>query len=131
MATALIPQGGLNRLRASIVWNSNPTLNITPGFLAKEAISIRPDNPAGLLLATLTGGVVSGEPFQMVSGSIHLVRSISFADLYKLQFENNVQMGDAAVFTDAIAGLTAYQLSNCILTNWQEMSFAGQDAGYV
>ena len=38
MADPLVPQGNLNRLKASLIWTDFPNLNVTPPFLAGEML---------------------------------------------------------------------------------------------
>ncbi len=130
MATPLIQQGTLNRLRGSVVYSSNPTLNVTAPYLAKEAISIAFEGDAGLLIPTLTGGVTSPEPYQMATVTINLLKSQSLANVYKTQIETNVNIGDVAIISDS-ATLGDYDLTNCILKGVRDIQFDGNVAGFV
>ena len=126
----LINQGTLNRLRGSVVYASNATLNITAPYLAKEAISIAFDGDAGLLILTLTGGVTSPEPYQMATVTLHLLKSQSLADVYKTQIQTNVNVGDISIITDS-AALSDYALVNCILKGVRDVTFDGVQPGFV
>jgi hypothetical protein len=126
----LINQGTLNRLRGSVVFASNATLNITAPYLSKEAISIAFDGDAGLLIPTLTGGVTSPEPYQMATVTIHLLKSQSLSNVYKKQIEANVNVGDVSVITDS-AALGDYALSNCIIKGVRDITFDGVVPGFV
>ena len=53
MAAPLIQQGTLNRLRGSVVYSTNATLNVTAPYLAREAISIAFEGDAGMLLSLI------------------------------------------------------------------------------
>lgn len=128
--TTLVPQGTLNRLRASVVFASNQTLNITAPFLSREAISIAFDGDAGLLIPTLTGGVTSPEPYQMGTITMNLVKSQSLANTYKTQIETNVNVGDVSVIADT-STLSDYEFTNCIITGVREVVFDGNVAGFV
>jgi len=130
MATPLIQQGTLNRLRGSVVYSSNPTLNVTAPYLAREAISIAFENDAGLLIPTLTGGVTSPEPYQMATVTINLLKSQSLANVYKTQFETYVNVGDVAIISDS-ATLGDYDLTNCILKGIRDITYDGNVAGFV
>jgi hypothetical protein len=130
MATPLIQQGTLNRLRGSVVYSSNPTLNVTAPYLAREAISIAFENDAGLLIPTLTGGVTSPEPYQMATVTINLLKSQSLANVYKTQIETNVNIGDVAIISDS-ATLGDYDLTNCILKGIRDITYDGNVAGFV
>jgi len=130
MASPLIQQGTLNRLRASVVYSTNPTLNITAPYLAREAISISFEGDSGLLIPTLTGGVTSPEPYQMATVTINLLKSQQLANVYKTQIETNVNVGDVAIISDA-ATLGDYDLTNCILKGVRDLTFDGNVAGFV
>lgn len=130
MASPLIPQGTLNRLRGSVVFGSNPTLNVTAPYLAKQAISISFEGDAGLLIPTLTGGVTSPEPYQMATITINLLKSQALSNVYKTQIETNVNIGDVAVIADS-AALTDYELTNCIIKGVRDITFDGDVAGFV
>jgi len=130
MATPLIQQGTLNRLRGSVVYSSNPTLNVTAPYLAREAISIAFENDAGLLIPTLTGGVTSPEPYQMATVTINLLKSQSLANVYKTQIETNVNIGDVAIISDS-ATLGDYDLTNCVLKGIRDITYDGNVAGFV
>lgn len=130
MASPLIPQGTLNRLRGSVVFASNPTLNVTAPYLAKQAISIAFEGDAGLLIPTLTGGVTSPEPYQMATVTINLLKSQALSNVYKLQIEKSVNVGDVAVIADS-ASLSDYDLTNCIIKGVRDITFDGDVAGFV
>jgi hypothetical protein len=126
----LIPQGTLNRLRASVVYASNSTLNITAPYLAKEAISIAFEGDAGMLIPTLTGGVTSPEPYQMATVTINLIKSQALAGVYKTQIETNVNVGDISVIADS-SNLPDYQFVNCVIKGVRDVTFDGNVAGFV
>jgi hypothetical protein len=129
MPNPLVPQGTLNRLRGSVVYASNATLNITAPYLTKEAISIAFEGDAGVLLPTLTGGVTSPEPYQMATVTINMLKTQNLANIYKLQFESNTNVGDVSVITDANT-LGDYQLFNCILKGVRDLSFDGNQPAF-
>lgn len=128
--TPLINQGTLNRLRASVVFASNSSLNITAPYLSKEGISIAFEGDAGLLIPTLTGGVTSPEPYQMATITMNLVKSQALADFYKLQIESTVNVGDVSVISDTTT-LGDYEFTNCIIKGIRDITFDGQSAVFV
>jgi hypothetical protein len=125
-----IAQGTLNRLLGSVVFLEHPELNITAPFLSQEAISITFSNDAGLLLPTMTGGVNSPEPYQMVDIAIHLIRAQSFSDLYKQQIEDDTNVGDFTVIPDSVT-LSEYVIVNGIIKGQREVSFDGKQPGLL
>lgn len=131
MATSpFVQQGTLNRLRGSVVYASNQTLNVTAPYLSKEGISIAFEGDAGMLIPTLTGGVTSPEPYQIATVTINLVKSQALANVYKEQFETNVNVGDVSVIADS-ATLTDYELQNCVLKGIRDITFDGNQVGFV
>jgi hypothetical protein len=130
MASPLIQQGTLNRLRGSVVFASNATLNVTAPYLAREAISIAFEGDAGMLIPTLTGGVTSPEPYQMATVTINLLKSQALANAYKTQIETNVNVGDLSVIADS-ATLSDYQIGNCVLKGVRDVTYDGNVPGFV
>jgi hypothetical protein len=130
MAAPLIQQGTLNRLRGSVVYATNATLNVTAPYLAREAISIAFEGDAGMLIPTLTGGVTSPEPYQMATVTINLLKSQALANAYKTQIETNVNVGDISVIADS-ATLSDYQIGNCVLKGIRDVTYDGNVPGFV
>ena len=131
MANPGILQGTVNRLRANIVFPNFPGLNITPSYLGREAIRIAPSGVVTTSLPTLTGRVTSPEPYQMLTITVHLLRSQSFADEWKQQIESvSSLLGDFTVRPDA-ATLSPYYVNNGSIDNWDPLAFAGGDAGFT
>jgi hypothetical protein len=130
MANPNIIQGTLNRLIASVVYADFPELNINSGYLSKEGISIAFEGDLSQLIPTMTGAVTSPEPYVFGSVTIHLLRSQFLASQYKGQIETDTTMGSVTVIPDSIA-LTPYQLENCVLQSVQEMTFDGNQAGFI
>lgn len=130
MANPLIAQGTLNRLIASVVWNSFPTLNVTAPYLGEEGITLGLEGESTAFLPTLTGAVTSPEPYMMVNLSIHLLRTQGLAGLYKTQLETNALLGDGTVRPDSTQ-LGSFQIVNCALEGVREMKYNGKDYGFM
>jgi hypothetical protein len=124
-----IQQGTLNRLRGSVVFADFPGLQVTAAFLGKEGISINPEGDTALQIPTMTGTVGSPEPFQMVTVTVHLLRTQALADAYKAQIETDTSVGSMNVIPDA-ATLSNYQIEECSIVGWQEMTFNGTEPGF-
>jgi len=132
MANPRVPQGTLNRLRASIVWADLPQLNVTPSFLGREAIRLAPDGDQTTILPTMTGTVTSPEPYQPLTMAVNLLKTQQLAQLYQARSEFNTLLGDCTVRPDnATSGLGPFQVLNCAITNFRELNFGGEDAGYL
>jgi len=130
MANNLIQQGTLNRLLASVVYADFTQLNVTSGYLAKEAISIGFEGDTSMLIGTLTSAVTSPEPYMFGTVTIHLLRTQALGDAYKQQIETNTTMGSVTIYPDTQA-LSPFQLNNCVLQSIQETAFDGNQAGLV
>lgn len=130
MANPLIDQGTLQRVRGSVTWSSNPTLNITAPYLGKEALHLAIQGESTTYIPTMTGAVRSQEPYMMIELTAHLLKTQPLSDLYKQRMETDSFLGDGTVRTDA-QSLGSYQIINCSVSGVRELSFAGEDAGYI
>lgn len=126
----LVSQGTLNRLRGSVVWDDFSSLNITAPYLGDEGIGLSLDGGATTFIPTLTGAVTSQEPYQSVTITVHLLKTQTLADQYKVQQELDSRLGNCTVRSDA-KELSPYALKNCAIESVREMRFNGRDAGYV
>lgn len=126
MATPL-PQGSINRLRASLVFADHPELNVTTAFLTREGISFAPEGDASQKLPTMTGAVDSPEPYQMVTITAHLNRAISLANLYQNQILTNTSLGSMNIIPDSTAQ-DPYEIEGVVLLGFQEQTFDGNNA---
>jgi len=130
MANPQIQQGTLNRLLASVVYANFTQLNVTSGYLAREAISLAFDGDTSLLIGTLTGAVTSPEPYIYGTVTMHLLRTQALGNAYKTQIETNTTLGSVTVYPDTQV-LSPFQLNNCVLQSVQETSFDGTQAGLI
>lgn len=130
MPMQIVPQGNLNRLRASVVPTSFPELQVISSYLGPEGIRLAFDSNAADLLPTMTGMVTSPAPYQAATLTIAIVKSTPLSDRYKLQFEDNTMLGEVTVRPDATQ-LSPFVLENMTLETVREMGFAGNDAVVV
>jgi hypothetical protein len=129
-----ISLGTLNRLAASVVIGSNPLLTVTSPFLAKQAIRIAPEGDATKFIEVLTGTVPSPEPYQLVTVTIALVKTLPLCALYQAQFQTNTLLGKVTVRPDVSrgsGGLQPFDILNAGLLTAREMDFSGEDAAFV
>lgn len=132
MGNPLIDKGVLNRLKASVVWNAFPALNVTASFLAKSGISLALEGDASVQIPVMAGIVQSPEPYLPVSIVIHLLKTQALSDSYKAQMESNSIIGAGTVWPDVSAGgLSSYQLDNMSIQGVRELTFSGEDAVYA
>jgi len=130
MANPQIQQGTLNRLLASVVYADFTQLNVTSGYLAREAISLSFDGDTSLLIGTLTGAVTSPEPYIYGTVTMHLLRTQALGEAYSQQIRTNTTLGSVTVYPDTQV-LQPFQLNNCVLMSIQETAFDGTQAGLV
>lgn len=130
MPNPLVPQGTLNRLRASVVWPAFPALNVTQSYLSRQGIRLAFEGEAVLFLPTMTGSVTSPEPYQMITLTIHLLKTQALAAQYEAQRQANALLGDGTVRPDSVA-LPPYSITNCAIEGVRELNFSGDDAEYA
>lgn len=129
MANPLVSQGVLNRLRGSVIVVDIPQLTVTAPYLGQNGIGLALEGEATTYLPTLTGAATSPEPYQMISLTVHLLKTQFLADLYKSRQEANTFLGSIVVRPDA-TNLADYYFVNCAIKNIAPLNFSGKDAGY-
>lgn len=130
MANPLVAQGTLNLLRASVVLNDHPELNVTASCLGKEGITISLEGETTEYIDTLAGAVPSPQPYQKASVRINLLKTQPLSDAYKKQMELLALIGDITVRPDSSA-LSPYPVVNCSITGVEPLKLNGSDAGFV
>lgn len=126
----LVNLGNLNRLLSSVSWVNYSALNVTASFLGREGIKLSFEGEATRTLPQMVGTVLSPEPYQPISLSINLLKTQFLAQQYEAQLNSNSALGPGTVRTDSVT-LGPYDLYNCAIANVRELSFAGEDAGYM
>lgn len=130
MANPQIPQGTLNRLLASVIVPADPSLNVTPSFLAPEMINIALEGQAVTNLPSATGIVPSSEPYMMARVTIHVLRTTPLADLWKTRKEFDALIGNITVRPDTKI-LSPYEIENASIINVEAMSFNGRQPDFT
>ena len=129
----LVAQGILNRLVAAVQWTDFPELNVTAPFLGREGIRLALEGNSTTYLPTMTGAVVSQEPYMMINMTINLLKTQALAEAYKTQMELDSLLGDGQVFPDVpvgSGGLALYQLVNCSISDIPAQDYSGSSAMY-
>lgn len=128
----LISQGVLNRLVASVQWPNFPALNVTAPYLGPEGIRLALEGESTLFLQTMTGAVVSPEPYMMMTLTIHLLKSQPLASFYKAQMESSTLIGDGVIRPDvATTTLPAYDITNAAIEAVEALDFSGRSANFM
>jgi hypothetical protein len=130
MANLLVAQGSLNRLRASVIFDDYPELNVTGSFLGREGIRLALEGNATDYLQTMTGAVTSPVPYLLCTVTMNLIKSQPLANLFMMQFQLNTLLGGCTVRPDA-AAIAPFPLNNFALEGIGPMSYAGEDPGFV
>jgi hypothetical protein len=124
-----IPQGNLNRIRASVVFASNPQLSVTSPFLGKRGITLSFQGEATVMIDTMTGMVTSPEPYLRAIATLHLIKAQSFAQNFKTQLELLTTIGNATIRPDS-AVMQPWIIQNCALMSPGDQDFSGGDADF-
>lgn len=119
-----ISQGNLNRIRGSVVFPSNPDLNVTAEYLGTGMISIAFDGNVTDFINTATGRVTSQVPYLPVTVTINLLRTQSLAQTWLTQAQTNSLLGTATVVPDATT-LNNITIQNCAIMTVPGQSFDG------
>lgn len=129
----LISQGVLIRVRASLVWTNFPGLTITAPYLGKAGISLAFNGPRTVQIDTMTGAVQSPEPYIPCTITANLLRTQALAAAYQTQEQLTTLLGNATLRPDVKGPgvLALYELTNGAIDDVREMSFSGQDPGYM
>ena len=125
--------GVINRLAASVTVASNALLTVTPPFLAKPSIRLAPEGDVTKFLEVLTGAVPSPEPYQLMTVTIALVKTLPLCAVYQAQFQTNSLIGTVTIRPDVSrgsGGLQPFILYNCGLMTAREMDFGGDSADF-
>lgn len=132
MPATLQPQGSLNRLRASAIWNDFPALNVTASFLGKTGIRFSLEGETTLFIPTMTGAVTSQEPYMMCSIRMHLLKTQGLSSQYKAQMETNAQLGAGTIRPDVgPGGLVPYSVINCAIESVEALDFSGDSPDFI
>lgn len=134
MADPRVPQGNLNRLKASLIWSDAASFNIIPPFLGQEGISLTFEQQATSRIPTMTGIVNSPEPYQPVMVRVNLLKTQPLAQQYETRKQTNTLMGGGTLRPDVSTGsggLGAFELINMSIDNVAELRMNGSDAGYM
>ena len=130
MANPQIPQGTLNRLLATVVFSDNAGLNVTAPYLGKNGIHLVLDGKSAESLPTMTGTVISPEPYMMGTATMDLLKSQAFADRYKQQMETNSSIGNGTIWPDSTT-LSPFNIFNAVITGVRDLPFNGQSAEFA
>jgi hypothetical protein len=130
MAFQFTPPGVLNRLRASVTYNTYPQLNVTSNFLTTEGIRLALEGNATDLLPAMVSLISSPAPYLAASITMSIVRSSTLAQIYKQQLEDTTLVGLVTIWPDTDV-LNPFVVNNVAIESIREMAFAGMEAAIV
>lgn len=130
MSNPQFPQGQLQRLKASLHFADSPELNVSSSLMGRNGMHLTLEGKSALSLPTMTGTVISPEPYMMFSLTVELLKSQSFANRYKQRIETNSTVGNGTVWPDSTT-MEPYALMNCVITGVRDMPFNGQDPAFA
>lgn len=125
-----VPQGILNRIKGSVIIPGFPALNITAPYLGREGIRISFSGVTTEHYETMTGAVLSPQPYQITTVRVNLLKTQSLALAFETQRKLLSILGDLTVTSDATP-LPMYPLANCSIENVDTLTFSGQDPNYI
>jgi hypothetical protein len=131
VSNPLVDLGTLNKLRASVIWQNVNNLNVSASFLGTEQIALSLDGEATQFVPVSVGMVPSPQFYQPVTLSIHLVKTLSIAAQYQSRWKTNCLLGPGTVRPDVSTGIQPYDLVNMAIEGMRQMTFNGQDAGFM
>lgn len=128
MPNPKIPNGTLNKVRASIKFVDHPELNVSASYLGKQGIIISPQGNMTESLPVMTGVVQSPQPYQIVTAKFQLVRSMPLAAQFKKQWESNTIIGDAMFYSDSTQ-FGDFEVFNAAITSVMDISSGSDQPG--
>ncbi len=126
MATNLIAQGTLNRLKSSVVIASNSALNITSAYMGKSFVTVTFDGDFDRLIDTATGAVTSPEPYVAATVVVSLLRTQSLSTAWLTQAKTSSDLGNISIFPDSVA-FSEIDLVNCVIQHIDPGAYDGLD----
>jgi len=124
-----VNQGSLNRVKGSVSVVAHPELNITAPFLVKEGLSLSWDGETTTFIPTMTGVVVSPEPYQMVTLTIGILKTTTLGVAYKARIEQDATIGDCVINPDS-SNFPKFTIQNAAIEGIEACTFNGTDPGF-
>jgi hypothetical protein len=125
-----IALGTLNRVRGQVQVTNFPALNVSASFMGEAGFTITRASPGTTMINTMTGRVVSPEPYMAITAEIHLVKSQNLAQLWENQLVNLSAIGPMLFYGDA-STLGTFSFVNCAIETIGPIQNNGKSAEYV
>lgn len=129
MANPQVNLGQLNRVKGSVSVIEHPELNVTASFLVKEGLSLSWDGELVTFIPTMTGVVLSPEPYQQVTLTVGILKTTQLSNIYKTRMESDATIGTIVVNPDS-SNFAKFTIENCAIEGLEPTTFNGTDAGF-
>lgn len=95
--------GTLNRIRGSVVFPSNTSLNITSSYMTKKFVDVTFDGDFVDQIETATGIVNSPAPYVKAQATVGVLRTTGLASLFLAQVQSQAVVGQMHIHSDTSA----------------------------
>lgn len=119
-----VPLGSLNKLKASLKFTSNQSLNILPSYMSQSGLTIGFDGQATNYSEVYVGVVPSPNPFILVTIRFGVLKTQVLGPLWKAQVESNTLVGDFVLRPD-VQGFPSFDFTNGFIMNPDEIAMNG------
>jgi hypothetical protein len=122
-----VPLGSLNKLKASLKFTSNASLNILPSYMSQAGLTIGFEGQATSYSEVYVGVVPSPNPFILVTIRFGVLKTQVLGPLWKAQVESNTLIGDFVLRPD-VQGFPSFDFTNGFIMNPDEIAMNGTSA---
>lgn len=116
--------GSLNKLKASLKFTSNSSLNILPSYMAQAGLTVGFEGQATNYSEVYVGAVPSPNPFILVTIRFGVLKTQVLGPLWKQQVETNTLVGDFVLRPD-VQGFPPFDFTNGFIMNPDEIAMNG------
>lgn len=124
-----VPLGSLNKLKASLKFTSNASLNILPSYMSQSGLTIGFEGQVTNYSEVYTGVVPSPNPFVLVTIRFGVLKTQVLGPLWKAQVESNTLIGDFVLRPD-VAGFPSFDFVNGFIMNPDEIAMNGSSPNF-
>ncbi len=126
MGNPYVPQGLLNRVKASVIIPNFTSLNIASTYMSKKFVTVTFDDDFADQPETATGIVNSPKPYVMASVNVGLIRTQPLADSWLQQVQSDTQIGRVIVHSDS-STFPQLHIHNCSILKLEPGPYDGTD----
>jgi len=119
----------LSKLLSSIHVLDNSDLNVTMRHSKKDGIVMTFGGEVTTFIDTMTGRVISQEPYVPITIAFTLVKTSALAALYQARIKKSTILGNVTVTHDT-KNLATETVTDCAIQSIDPITNDGMDAGY-